>query len=92
MPHWQAANDRRDRMTGSNSLDFPRPAGPRPETQPAGYKPKGVIQRLFPSNLATMLLRPMSRRLAATAPPEGRTMEMVRFFRSPGSLNSAHFW
>ena len=42
---------------GSNSLVFPRPAGPRPETRPAGYKPKGVIQRLFPSNVATMLLR-----------------------------------
>jgi hypothetical protein len=43
-----------------NSLDFPRPAGPRPETRLAGYKPKGVIQRLFPSNVATMLLRPMA--------------------------------
>ena len=30
----------------SNNLGFPRPAGPRPETRPAGYKPKGVIQRL----------------------------------------------
>ena len=30
----------------SDSLGFPRPAGPRPETRTAGYKPKGVIQRL----------------------------------------------
>jgi hypothetical protein len=42
---------------GSNSLEFPKPAGPYPETRLAGYKPKGVIQRLFPSNVATMLLK-----------------------------------
>ncbi len=46
----------------SNSLGFPKPAGPRPETRLAGYKLNPVIQRLFPSNVATMLLRP-------TAPP-----------------------
>ncbi len=28
----------------SNSLEFPKPAGPCPETRLAGYKPKGVIQ------------------------------------------------
>ncbi len=28
----------------SNSLEFPMPAGPCPETRLAGYKPKGVIQ------------------------------------------------
>jgi hypothetical protein len=45
---------------GSNSLDFPKPARPRPGTLPAGYKPIGVIQRLSPSNVATRLLRPMA--------------------------------
>jgi hypothetical protein len=46
----------------SNSLDFPKPAGlQRPGTQQAaGYKPKGVIQWLFLSNVATMLLSPMA--------------------------------
>ncbi len=42
--------------TMSNSLDFSKPAG----TLPAGHKPKGVIQRLFHSNVTTMLLRPMA--------------------------------
>jgi hypothetical protein len=32
----------------SNSLDFPKPSRPRPGTRQAGYKPKGVIHRLFP--------------------------------------------
>ncbi len=31
---------------GSNSLGFPKPAGPRPETRLAGYKPKVGINRL----------------------------------------------
>ncbi len=44
----------------SNSLEFPKPAGPCPETRLARYKQKGIIQRLFPSNVATMLLRPMA--------------------------------
>ncbi len=36
----------------SNSLDFPKPAGPRPGTRLVGCKPTGVIHRLqvFPSN------------------------------------------
>ncbi len=41
-------------------MDFPKPVGPRPGTLLAGYKPKGVLLRLFPSNVATMLLRPMA--------------------------------
>ncbi len=31
-------------FVNSNSLEFPKPAGPYPETRLAGYKPKGVIQ------------------------------------------------
>jgi hypothetical protein len=38
------------KLPRSNSVDFPKPAGPRPGTQLAGYKPKGVMQRLFPSS------------------------------------------
>ncbi len=41
----------------SNSLGFPKPAGPRSETRLAGYKLNPVIHRLFPF---TMLLRPMA--------------------------------
>ncbi len=65
----------------SCSLGFPKPAGPRPETRLAGYKPKGVIHslRLSPSNVATMLLRLMSppRRLKA------RQWELFVFFARP---------
>ncbi len=32
----------------SNSLGFPKPAGPRPETRLAGYKRKRAINRTFP--------------------------------------------
>jgi hypothetical protein len=32
----------------SNSLGFPKPAGPRPETQLAGYKLNAVIYQTFP--------------------------------------------
>ncbi len=57
---------------GSNSLEFPKPAGPRPGTRLAGYKPKGVIHRLYPSYVAMMLLLPGQwRRLASVAQPEG---------------------
>ncbi len=35
----------------SNSLEFPKPAGPCPETRLAGYKPKGAINQTFPSPL-----------------------------------------
>ncbi len=52
--------------------------------QPVGYKPNGVINKLFASNVATMLLRPRWRRLAAAAPPEGTTMGMFIFKFSPG--------
>ncbi len=47
----------------SNLLVFPKPAGSRPETVTwlAGYKRnlKRVIHRLFPCNVATVLLCPM---------------------------------
>jgi hypothetical protein len=33
---------------GSNSLGFPKPAGPRPETRLAGYKWKRAIDQNFP--------------------------------------------
>jgi hypothetical protein len=65
----------------SNSLGrgFPKPAGPRPETLLAGYKLISVIHRLFPSNVAMMLLRPMAPPRRGGA-PEGRTMGIVHFF------------
>ena len=45
----------------SNSLGFPRPAGPRPETRPAGHddKPKGVIQRLSGGSESAALASPV---------------------------------
>ncbi len=62
----------------SNSLGFPKPAGPRPETLLAGYKRKRAIDQTFPSgfqctehctqatlNVATMLLRPIMLRIMA---------------------------
>ena len=54
-------------QASSNSLGFPKPARQHPETRLAGYKLNPVIQRLFPSNVATALLRPMAppRRLRA---------------------------
>ncbi len=67
---------------GSDSLGFPEPAGPRPETRLAGYHDKlnPVIQRLFrvfPSNVATALSASPD---GAASPPEGRTMGIIRFF------------
>jgi hypothetical protein len=47
-------------MHSSNSLNFSKPAWQRPGTLLTGYKLKGVIHRLSPSNVATMLLRPMA--------------------------------
>ncbi len=41
----------------------------------------------LPGNVAMMLLHTM----AQMAQPEGRTMGIVHFFRSPSSLSSAHF-
>ena len=35
-------------VTVSNSLGFPKPAGPRPETLLAGYKKKRAIDQTFP--------------------------------------------
>ncbi len=64
-----------------NSLDLPMPAGPHPGMLLAGSKPQGVIQWLFPSNVATML--PMAqpcRGSGRVAPPKGRTMGNVHFF------------
>jgi hypothetical protein len=36
-------------VPGSNSLEFPKPARPCPETLLAGYKPKGVILAGWPA-------------------------------------------
>ncbi len=57
----------------SNSLGFPKPAGPRPETRLAGYKRKRAINRTFqvPSQFSHDAA---ASPLAAAAPPEGRTM------------------
>ncbi len=56
-----------------------------------GYKQKGVIQRLFPSNVATMLLRPMAQpHLGGAA--WGQDNGNRSFFCSPCLLSSATFW
>ncbi len=90
--HWQEHF-----FCDSNSLEFPKPAGPCPETRLARYKPKGVIQRLSPSEFRCShdaASRPDS---DGAASPRRRRLragqwELFFFFHSPGSLSSAHFW